>query len=773
MSYNFYLGKILFTKLGGSMKEKFSHMKLVTKTTLILVIALCFILISMNIFSAFYTKKIVSQKVNTQLKDRLHQVHDQLQTYDALLKTTADSLYDAFKEQFENIELDASTTVKVNGVDTPLITDNGIKLNNNFDYVDNYTKIKGSTATVFARVGDDFVRVTTSLKRPDGSRTLGTFLGTKSPAYEVIMQGKKYFGTAHLFGSEYMAVYDPIIKNDKVIGILYVGYNYTKSFSDLKQRLKNIVVGDSGYLYILSNKKKTKGQFVLHPNKEGKNILKENRDLSHVKTMFKQKTGFVDYEWIDPTTKESKIKTVIYEEYKDRGWILVLGTTLEEFLEESTEFTWFLFGISLVAIIVIALIILFIIKNIIIQPLHNLQIGLNQFFDYLNQKSSTTQKIPVNSKDEIGLMSELINNNITEIETNMQIDQQLIKETMQVANLVKEGHLDKRITTQSNNITLNELKEVVNTMLEGIALNINAVQQVLSDFTRFKYTSKLDTNTIDAQMKKLYEDINSLGYSTTKMLCDNLQTGNSLKQNSNELSNITNQLSSSSNEQAASLEETAASIEELTSTMTNNENNMNTMSQTAQTLLNAIINGQQLANKTASSMDLINDQTDAIAEAITVIDQIAFQTNILSLNAAVEAATAGEAGKGFAVVAQEVRNLATRSAEAAKEIKTLVEHATQKANEGKDIANEMITGYESLNENVHHNANMMEEVNQNFKEQVRGIEQINDAIAALDKLTQENAAIANHANDIATATDQISTQIVTDTEKKEFDKNIS
>ncbi|GAB1467117.1 hypothetical protein MASR2M54_26170 [Aliarcobacter cryaerophilus] len=137
-------------------------------------------------------------------------------------------------------------------------------------------------------------------------------------------------------------------------------------------------------------------------------------------------------------------------------------------------------------------------------------------------------------------------------------------------------------------------------------------------------------------------------------------------------------LNNSSNDAAARLEETAAALEEVTSSIVNSNNKISEMSNIAKDVTNAASLGQELANKTVLSMDEINVQVNLVNDAISVIDQIAFQTNILSLNAAVEAATAGEAGKGFAVVAQEVRNLASRSAEAAKEIKNIVESATSK-----------------------------------------------------------------------------------------------
>ena len=168
-------------------------------------------------------------------------------------------------------------------------------------------------------------------------------------------------------------------------------------------------------------------------------------------------------------------------------------------------------------------------------------------------------------------------------------------------------------------------------------------------------------------------------------------------------------------------------------------------------------------------MDEINEKVSAINESISIIDQIAFQTNILSLNAAVEAATAGEAGKGFAVVAAEVRNLANRSAEAAKEIKNIVESANIKANDGKTIANEMIEGYTVLNTNIDKTIELIGSVANISKEQQTGIIQINNAINILEKQVQANAEVSSQANSIAIKTSNIANTIVNNANQKEFE----
>jgi methyl-accepting chemotaxis protein len=253
------------------------------------------------------------------------------------------------------------------------------------------------------------------------------------------------------------------------------------------------------------------------------------------------------------------------------------------------------------------------------------------------------------------------------------------------------------------------------------------------------------------------------------MLKENKSNGLTLDKSSDILLQNVDKLNISSNDAAARLEETAASLEQVTGNIKNSTENIAKMAILSNNVTSSALQGEELANKTTLSMEEINQQVKAINDAISIIDQIAFQTNILSLNAAVEAATAGEAGRGFSVVAQEVRNLASRSAEAAREIKIIVETATKKANDGKDIAKDMIDGYKNLNKNISETVNIIQDIESASKEQLIGIEQINDALSSLDQQTQENANIAAQTHDVAVLTDKISKLIVSNANAKEFE----
>jgi methyl-accepting chemotaxis protein len=410
----------------------------------------------------------------------------------------------------------------------------------------------------------------------------------------------------------------------------------------------------------------------------------------------------------------------------------------------------------------------YIIVNSIISGLNRLKDGLLSFFSYLNRESAKVELISIDSKDEFGQMAVVVNENIVKTQKGIEEDRKLIDETIAVLGEFEQGDLCQRLNMSVNNPALMQLKEVLNKMAGNLENNIDNVLNVLEQYSNYNYLNKVDQKGLKEHLLKLASGVNTLGDAITQMLVDNKQNGLTLDASSDILLANVDKLNQSSNEAAASLEETAAALEQMTSAIINNTENVVKMAGFANELSASATEGMKLAQDTNVSMDEINTQVTAINDAIAVIDQIAFQTNILSLNAAVEAATAGEAGKGFAVVAGEVRNLAARSAEAAKEIKDIVQMATSKANEGKSIANKMIRGYDGLNENISKTIELISDIESASKEQQSGIEQINDAVTQLDQQTQSNAMIAGQTHDVAVLTDKIAKLVVSTADEKEF-----
>ena len=376
--------------------------------------------------------------------------------------------------------------------------------------------------------------------------------------------------------------------------------------------------------------------------------------------------------------------------------------------------------------------------------------------------------IYISSLREIKKINENMENEKIQNNLNLsELDDSILDEIVSVTKNSANNIFVKRIKLDSKNKKYLQIAENINITLENFQLTINNILEYLNDYQKNNFTKALKSDNAE-ELKPLIDGINNLNIKISRMLLSSLKSGIRLRENSDLLKENINQLTNNLTTQAATLEETASAVEEITSSVINNNVNVDEMLVNSEKLIKFVNNGYQSAQNSALLMDAINEKTKSIEDAIVIIDQIAFQTNILSLNAAVEAATAGEAGRGFAVVAQEVRNLASRAAEAAKEIKQLVGSATNETNKGKIASSEMIREYDILNENIINTKSLMEDISSSLKEQQKGIEQINRAISQIDFATQENASSAQDTMKIAIQNDNMANTMVIETNKTNF-----
>jgi methyl-accepting chemotaxis protein len=244
---------------------------------------------------------------------------------------------------------------------------------------------------------------------------------------------------------------------------------------------------------------------------------------------------------------------------------------------------------------------------------------------------------------------------------------------------------------------------------------------------------------------ELLEALKTMSDSLKGIVAEVMESTSTIANASSEIALGNANLSQRTEEQASSLEETASSMEEMTGTVKQNANNAAEARQLADANRNRAANGAEVVTRTVQAMGEINESSTRIADIITTIDGIAFQTNLLALNAAVEAARAGEQGRGFGVVASEVRTLAQRSAEAAKEIKTLIEDSVGKVKAGTQLVDESGQTLEEIINGTQKVADIIAEIAAASQEQAAGIDQVNNAVTQMDTMTQDNAALVEEA----------------------------
>ena len=528
-------------------------------------------------------------------------------------------------------------------------------LNGEFGVVDTFTEQSGgSVATVFQRQGDDFLRVTTSLKNQQGQRAFGTLLDRNHPAYPVMLRGEKYVGPATLFGRAYMTVYEPIREGGQVIGILFIGSGIDDYMARIRSAMGTTRVGESGRVFAVNVSSGPQRGHLFGLDDPAAKLDLENPQaqawLEQVAAV--EDTAELHPVWSPLAPGEASDRFVGAARLASLNWVVVSDVPATEMLATARHALTFMWSGVVVALLILSLAVVWTVNRFVVRPVASLSEALGRL-----GQGDLVSTIHSRSSDEIGRLSQ--------------------------------------------------------------------------DMEGFRQT-------LLGSLQKIRQSADTVSLASSEIASGN------------------DDLSQRTERQASALEETAASMEEMASTVQHNADNATAANQLASAAREVAETGGQAVADVIGSMQGISQSSHKIADIISVIDGISFQTNILALNAAVEAARAGEQGRGFAVVAGEVRTLAQRSAAAAKEIKALIEESVSKVETGSRQVDQAGATMQEVVTSIRRVADMIGEISAASREQSEGVSQVGEAVAQMDQTTQQNAALVE---EMAAAANSLNHQV--------------
>ncbi len=635
-------------------------------------VQLCIILVSMSCFIIYiytYLSHYLTQEMEKNIQSSLKSLEKTAQIYNNSLEETSLKLFSLLAANFQNLHLHKTEKVYVNEIETPLLSSHGITLNNHFSQLDSFTKLSGAVATVFVKKGDDFIRIATSLKQEDGNRAMGTFLGKESPAYAPIINQKKYIGNARLFGKDYVTVYSPLIENGNVIGILFVGYDFTEGLKSLQNEILNMKLGVNGYFYALN----TKGMnYDVHPQYSGKKITSELDSK-----IIALQNGILT------TSENGEEQRLHFLKFEKWNWVLVAKVYTKDFQEANQTLNIRLILVSSFITLIMLFIIYLTIQKIVTKPLTQLILKTKELS---SGDGDLTCKLKIVGKDEIAQASEQIN-----------------------AFIEKVRHLilDAKSISSENSSISHELSHTSLSVGKSVESSSKIVTQTTLQAKALQATMALNITESHQSKKGLLEANNYLHEANTTIF----------------------------------------------------------------TLTNEIQNSAVIEIELASKINQLRQDTEQVKKILNVISEIADQTNLLALNAAIEAARAGEHGRGFAVVADEVRKLAERTQSSLDEINSAMnvimqdillnsEQMTQNSKQvealattAKDVESKIkdmsiimdkatkesdttIENYIHTTSNIESIINDISKINDISSENARSIEEIASAAEHLSKMTE-------------------------------------
>ena len=470
-----------------------------------------------------------------------------------------------------------------------------------------------------------------------------------------------------------------------------------------------------------------------------------------------QRADFDAPQWYQAATKAIDLFQQIEQKSEQ-----ILRKRVEENYDRARLFLLFYILSSLVIFGIIALLSFVLIRQMK-KNFTTIQVSIDHFIAFLNKETSHIPKVEVVGKDEFYHIATSINTQAKRLSQNFVQDQKVLREIDDVVQKVQMGYFGYTITKKASTTEIERLRENINTMIVDTKQKLDLLTTMFFHYgkNRFDYRlTKEEMEGMNGEFGSLLNAVILQGDNISELLAMMQNAGDCLDQNTGELSKATQKLNQNAQIEKEVILETTRNLQTLYEKLISYNDQIKQMDSLSVTLEQTALEGKSKAEKSAASMEEIDTKVAAIEEAIGIIEQIAFQTNILSLNAAVEAATAGEAGKGFAVVANEVRNLATKSAKAAHTIKHLVTEANERTRIGRENSEEMIIGYQALYRSVTQTKEAISQVTLLSKNQESTIEEMGRGIEKIEKSSRGNTQTVTYISRLAEDTDKLSKKLL-------------